>query len=113
MPSFNSAAVWAFTKRPRPLTAACQRSSTPELSGLLTVGYGCGHCTEPAASRFSVSDWLAIGSLPCVPSESAAKFRCCHVAGSLLVAGTLSVASGPEGRRSVAQKAIEWSDAAL
>ena len=56
MPSLSSSADCALTKRPRPLVAACQRSSTPELSGLYTFGIGCGHCSVPAESRFSVSD---------------------------------------------------------
>src|SRR5205823_3909135 len=116
MPSFNSAAVCALTNRPRPLIAACQRSSTPELSGRLGVvqepgggeqiGVTCGHCRFPGAGRaneFSVAVWFSVGSLPCVPSDRAAKFKCCQAAGSLPEVGTLLEAFGPEVRRSVTQ----------
>src|SRR5215468_5568508 len=84
MPSLTSSADCALTKRPRPLIAACHRSSTPELSGRNTLGDGCGHCRAPAASCDSVVDWLPAGSLPDVPSDIAAKFWCCQLAGSLV-----------------------------
>src|ERR1022692_1369334 len=116
MPSFTSSIESALTKSPWPFIAACQRSSTPELSGLLTEGNGCGHCKAPVLSAFSVTVCWPVGSLPAVPSDNAAKFKCSHLAeyrspasGGLLVTGTLSggphagqAAVGP-GRKSVAQ----------
>src|ERR1700682_345693 len=87
MPSLTSSIESALTKSPWPFIAACQRSSTPELSGLRTFGtprvsFGCGHCSNPAGFLRSVSTatWSAAGSLPDVPSESAAKFKCSHLA---------------------------------
>src|SRR5215472_6583672 len=104
MPSLTSSADCALTKRPRPLTAACQRSSTPELSGWKTVGYGFGHCKAPEESCDSVVDWLPAGSLPDVPSDIAAKFWCCQLAGSLVGdVGTLFTPCAPLVRKSVTQ----------
>src|SRR4030095_9404346 len=59
MPSFSSSAESALTKRPRPFFAACQRSSTPDASGLKTFGCGCGHTSPPGGICVSVGDWLA------------------------------------------------------
>src|ERR1700692_3089010 len=122
MPSLTSSIESALTKSPWPFIAACQRSSTTELSGLRTFGTprascGCGHCSNPAGFLRSVSTatWSAAGSLPDVPSDSAAKFKCCHLAeyrsaasGGVLLVGTFAVPHngqaevGP-GRKSVTQ----------
>ena len=77
-------------------------------------GIGVGHCKVPSGSfrAASVATWLLpAASLPEVPSDSAAKFKCCHLAeyrsvangllnGGWVVTGTLSIIPG---RRSVIQ----------
>src|ERR1700675_1581390 len=122
IPSLTSSIESALTKSPWPFIAACQRSSTPELSGVRTSGtprmsFGCGHCSNPAGFLRSASTatWSAAGSLPDVPSDSAAKFKCSHLAeyrsaasGGVLLVGTLAgphngqAAVGP-GRKVVTQ----------
>src|SRR5438876_5675641 len=100
IPSFTSSIESALTKSPWPFIAACQRSSTPELSGRVTDGYGCGHCRAPLLSAVSVAACWP-DSLPAVPIDSAAKFRCCQLAeylplasGGVLLTGALSVHNG-------------------
>src|ERR1700681_2153813 len=73
MPSLTSSTDCALTNCPLPLIAACHQSSTPEVSGWKTLGDGTGH-GNPAASAASVTDCWAVGSLPLVPSDTAAKF---------------------------------------
>src|ERR1700737_2515962 len=85
MPSLTSSTDCALTNCPRPLIAACHKSSTPELSGWKTLGDGTGHCNDPAVSAASVTDCCAVASLPLVPSDTAAKFWCSQVAGSVSV----------------------------
>ncbi|MBK6396474.1 MAG: hypothetical protein IPF73_18775 [Betaproteobacteria bacterium] len=106
MPACSSAGSRALTNNPRPATAACQRSSTPVTPGRKTVGDGVVQLVVPAVIWSSVFFTLSDDSTPSVPSDSAAKLRCCHFAGSFSVAGTLFSAtdlSNDGGRRSFSQ----------
>jgi hypothetical protein len=98
-PIASSSGLDAFTKRPRAFTAACQRSSTA--SGPLLTHFG--QRVLPDDRLASVALWPTESSVPRAPNEIAAKFRCCHDAGSTTLAGTLLVATVPVVLRSVTQ----------